>query len=90
MIVNGCSGLKKVHEATGRVPGMWKADIDSAFRRVPIKPQHHWATAVAFKARGKVGMLLVCGCVSLHACLCQVMCSQHYAAPLGAKASVIA
>ena len=26
-----------------------KADVDSAFRRIPIKPAHRWACGVAFK-----------------------------------------
>ena len=33
---------------------MWKADVDSAFRRVPLRPKERWAAAVAFKHRGKV------------------------------------
>ena len=31
-------------------PGLYKADIDSAYRRVPIRPQDRWASGVAFKA----------------------------------------
>jgi len=29
-------------------PALWKLDIDSAFRRVPIAPEHRWAAGVAF------------------------------------------
>ena len=36
------------------LPGIWKADIKAAFRRVPLKAEHTWAAAVAFKAAGKV------------------------------------
>ena len=33
-------------------PGLWKADIDGAFRRIPVRPEHRWATAVAYMYRG--------------------------------------
>ena len=29
-------------------PAQWKLDVDSAFRRVPIAPEHRWAAGVAF------------------------------------------
>ena len=31
-----------------QVPGLWKADIDSAFRRVPLQDSHKWAAVVAY------------------------------------------
>jgi hypothetical protein len=34
----------------GKAPHLWKADIDAAFRRVPIQPQDRWAAWVAFLA----------------------------------------
>ena len=40
------------------LPGMWKADIKAAFRRMPIKKAHTWAAAVTFKAAGKVCFVL--------------------------------
>ena len=27
-------------------PGLWKADIDAAYRRVPLKDKHKWAAGV--------------------------------------------
>ena len=42
------------------MPGLWKADISSAFRRIPIKPSHRWAAAVAFKRHGKAGFIHAC------------------------------
>ena len=36
----------------GVLPELFKVDIDSAFRRIPIKPQHRWAAAVAFRTDG--------------------------------------
>ena len=38
----------------GVVPGLLKADIDSAFRRIPIKPAHRWAYGVVFLVAGQV------------------------------------
>ena len=39
-------------ERVGAVPALLKADIDSAYRRIPVKEMHRWATGVAFMARG--------------------------------------
>ena len=36
------------------IPLLSKADIDAAFRRVPIQPAHRWASYIAFKRRSKV------------------------------------
>ena len=33
------------------VPGLWKADIDAAYRRVPVAPEHRWACGVALVAK---------------------------------------
>ena len=33
---------------------MWKADIDSAFRRVPLSERHTWAAGVAYMYEGEV------------------------------------
>jgi len=41
------------------VPHILKIDIDSAFRRVPIMPEHRWAAHVGFIHRG-------CTCISGH------------------------
>ena len=36
-----------------KAPWLWKADIDAAFRRIPIMVAHLWAAAVAFLAHGQ-------------------------------------
>ena len=36
------------------MPALFKADIDSAFRRIPILPSHRWAACVAFLCDGVV------------------------------------
>ena len=38
----------------GHPPGLFKADVDAAFRRVPLAPEHYWAGAVAFVYNGDV------------------------------------
>ena len=37
---------------------MWKADIDAAFRRVPLKESHRWAAAVAYMFQGEAWVAL--------------------------------
>ena len=46
--------MKQFWKCVGVPPALWKADIDSAFRRVPIKPAHRWACGIAFKVDGQV------------------------------------
>jgi hypothetical protein len=46
--------MKIVHERSGRLPSLLKADIDAAYRRIPINPKHRWACWIAFKAQGKI------------------------------------
>ena len=44
---NLSDGMIAHKRRTGKAPGLFKADIDSAFRRVPIKPEHRWACGIA-------------------------------------------
>ena len=48
------AGFTEVQSRLGSKLKLWKADIDSAFRRVPLKPQVRWAAAIAFKQGDKV------------------------------------
>ena len=41
-----------------QVPRLWKADIDAAFRRVPLKESHKWAAAVAYMFKGEAWIAL--------------------------------
>lgn len=43
------SVMERFVELTGEVPGLIKADADSAFRRIPIRKDQRWAGGVAFK-----------------------------------------
>ena len=43
------SMLEFLAEETGCVPGLWKADVESAFRRIPIRPSHRWVCGFGFK-----------------------------------------
>ena len=38
----------------GTVPGLIKADVDSAFRRIPVASKHRWACGVVFKQSNQV------------------------------------
>jgi hypothetical protein len=46
--------MKRFHNIFGCAPGLYKADIDSAFRRIPIKVQDRWASGIAMKVDGQV------------------------------------
>ena len=46
--------LKNFRKVVGCLPAMCKADIDAAFRRVPIAPESRWACGIAFLANGVV------------------------------------
>ena len=43
------NALRLLVSTVGDDLGIWKADVDSAFRRVPIKPEHRGYACVAFK-----------------------------------------
>ena len=44
------AGMAKFLLLLGTLPGLFKADISAAFRRIPLKPAHRWAAGVAYKA----------------------------------------
>jgi hypothetical protein len=46
--------LTRFHEAFKTEPGLFKADIDSAFRRIPILPSHRWASGITMRVGCKV------------------------------------
>ena len=67
--------------------GLFKADVDAAFRRILVKPSHRWACAVAFRVIDEACTFSI----SLKICQLsreQVYMSAHAAAPFGAVASV--
>ena len=35
-------------QLTGVAPGLWKADIDAAYRRIPLLPEHMWMSWITF------------------------------------------
>ena len=74
-------------DCSKRVACKPQADIDSAFRRVPVAPDHRWACGVAFRVNDQVSRLFLHVGLS-HSFLCQVMVAQHFALPFGAVASV--
>jgi hypothetical protein len=38
---------------TGETPCFWKADVDKAYRRLPVAPEHRWLLWVAFQHKGE-------------------------------------
>ena len=51
------TSMRRFHNASGKVPHLMKADIDAAYRRVPIAPEDRWAAAVVFKTDNDEPML---------------------------------
>ena len=47
------SAMAQAKELTGKTQAMYKADIESAYRRIPICKDHWWAGAVAFMWKGQ-------------------------------------
>ena len=52
---------KLLFEVVGEVPGLWKVDIDAAFRRVPLKESDKWAAVVAYLLDGVAWTATHCG-----------------------------
>ena len=46
--------LQDMHKDLGADLKLWKADIDSAFRRIPVLPAHRQFACVAFRHRDNV------------------------------------
>ena len=47
-------GMKHFISVINVLPGLWKADVDAAFRRIPLRPEHRWAAAIVFACKGVV------------------------------------
>ena len=67
---NLSDGMIAHKRCIGKPPGLFKADIDSALRHVPIKPEHRWACGIAFRVvtEGRPVTYLSC-CESRIVCL---------------------
>ena len=48
------AAMRAHRELIGAVPSLFKADVDSAFRRVPLRPGHRWAAGVAYRLGNEV------------------------------------
>ena len=74
---------------TGVVPWLWKVDIDSAYRRVPLAEMDYWAAWVAFMVGSVVAAHVWAPTLQLlPQSVLQVYVSSHKACPFGATASV--
>ena len=65
-----------------------KADVDAAFRRIPIKPDERWMCGIAFMVDGQVLQSLLLVLVTFADLVFKVWWAQHLAAPFGATGSV--
>ena len=45
--------MRRYKSLFGQAPWLFKADVDSAFRRFPLRPDHKWAATVVYSFRGK-------------------------------------
>jgi hypothetical protein len=86
--------LAMLHEArlvTGVVFALFKADIDAAFRRIPIAPGDWWAAWIVFLFQGQVRLHLStdCGAACSFPC-CQAWAAAHKCCPFGALSAVFA
>ena len=50
----GLSGAQVLAKDTDAEMGLWKADIDAAYRRVPLHAEDHWAAGVVWIHEGRV------------------------------------
>ena len=50
-----CQVLESFKWLAGEVPSLFKADVDSAFRRIPVRPEERWMCGIAFVVDGEVG-----------------------------------
>ena len=78
--------LEDFKRKVGVVPHLWKADIDSAFRRIPVKPDDRWLCGIAFMVGGQVRPRLISLFIVL--LVAKVWWAQHLGTPFGAVASV--
>ena len=79
----------EVLDKTGHVVSLFKADIDAAFRRIPIRTSDLWACAIVYLLAGQAGALALCDCVSVGPLqYVQAWVSTHRSCPFGALSAV--
>ena len=50
--------MRQFRRSFGDIPWLYKADVDAAFRRVPLNPEHRWAAAIVYIHEGTVWVSL--------------------------------
>ena len=80
--------MRKFRQLLGIPPALWKLDVDSAFRRVPLDKSHTWAAGVAFRFQLAVSKSCTCARERRQRFCLQVYVSQHKSSPFGAASSV--
>ena len=48
------AACRAFYDAHGYAPVLWKADVDAAYRRIPLAPGHAFAAWSAFLAKGRI------------------------------------
>jgi hypothetical protein len=56
------AAMRLHYELMGDAPGLVTADIDSAFRRIPLNVRHRWAAGVAYSHDGIPYVAVTMGC----------------------------
>ena len=51
---NGFARVDPIKLESKEPPTLWKADVDAAYRRVPVMESQRWTTGFAYKVNGRV------------------------------------
>ena len=54
------TALRSFVDLVGEIPGLMKADVDSAFRRIPVRADQRWACGIVFAVGWQVTFRFVC------------------------------
>ena len=76
-------------ERSGHVFGLFKADVDSAYRRVPVRVEDLWACYIVFLYQAQASRVSVSWSVT-PVVLWQAWASMHRCCPFGATSAVYA
>ena len=83
--------VREFKERCGQIPALWKADVNAAFRRIPLRPDHAWAAGmpvVLFQLAVSFSLCVAVPSGSTYMHDGQAWCSFHAAMPFGATSSV--
>ena len=67
-------GLRLSVTLTGALPGLIKADVDAAYRRIPVCAKHRWACGIAYALSGQVLGIVSVTSLTLFPCTFEAIC----------------